>query len=121
MKDPRHAMIRSAAFAVLLVAITAMGAAPTTAPSPSPATKLPPKEKLSDAEVATLEQWIKMGAPDPRDMTPEHASKLTGLTDAARAHWAYQPVKLQPVPTPSAASWVKSPIDAFVLAKLDQN
>ena len=34
-----------------------------------------------------------MGAPDPRVATADAASKLTGLTDAARAHWAYQPVK----------------------------
>src|SRR5688572_20040312 len=28
--------------------------------------RMPPKEKLSAAEIADLEAWVKMGAPDPR-------------------------------------------------------
>ena len=87
-----------------------------------PDLEMPPKvEKLSAADIAALEQWVKMGAPDPREATPEQASKLTGLNAAARAHWAYQPVKPQEIPTASDAAWVKSPIDAFVLKKLDDN
>lgn len=35
--------------------------------------------------------------------------------------WAYQPVNLVPVPTVQQASWVRTPIDAFVLAKLEEN
>src|SRR5688500_589244 len=27
--------------------------------------QMPEKRKLPDAEIATLEQWVKMGAPDP--------------------------------------------------------
>ena len=53
--------------------------------------RLPSKgEKLSDAQIADLTQWIKMGVPDPRS---GKVSKLTGLNDKSRAHWAYQPVK----------------------------
>jgi len=29
--------------------------------------KMPPDRKLSAKEIADLEKWIKMGAPDPRD------------------------------------------------------
>ncbi len=47
--------------------------------------------------------------------------KLTGLTDKARAHWAYQPVKNPPVPEVKDKTWVKTPIDAFILAKLEAN
>src|SRR6185436_11045225 len=63
----------------------------------------------------------RMGAPDPRRATAETASKLTGLTDAARSHWAFQPVKDQPVPSVKDARWVKTPVDAFVLAKLESS
>jgi cytochrome c553 len=87
-----------------------------------PDLEMPPKvEKLADADIAVLEQWVKMGAPDPREATPEQVTKLTGLNDAAKAHWAYQPVKPQQVPAASDAAWVKSPVDAFILRKLDDN
>ncbi|MCI0456090.1 MAG: DUF1549 and DUF1553 domain-containing protein [Gemmataceae bacterium] len=36
-----------------------------------------------------------------------------------RRHWAYQPVKPQPVPAVKDTAWVRNPIDAFVLAKLE--
>ena len=29
--------------------------------------QMPPKEKLPSAEIAMLEEWVKRGAPDPRD------------------------------------------------------
>ena len=29
--------------------------------------EMPPDAKLSDAEIESIEKWIKMGAPDPRD------------------------------------------------------
>jgi mono/diheme cytochrome c family protein/cytochrome c553 len=82
--------------------------------------QMPPKgEKLSAKEIADLTAWVKMGAPDPR--TSAAGSKLTGLNDKAKAHWAYQPVRRPAVPAVKDASWVKSPVDAFVLAKLEQN
>jgi len=81
---------------------------------------MPPKgDKLSPQEVAVLTEWVKMGAPDPR--TVGGAGKLTGLSDKARAHWAYQPVKEPPVPSVQKADWVRTPVDAFVLSKLEQN
>ena len=82
--------------------------------------KMPPNgDKLSDAQIATLEQWVRMGAPDPRVTSSGAAGKLTGLTDEARAHWAFQPVKKPDVPTIKQSGWAKTPVDAFVLAKLE--
>mgnify|MGYP000883632707 CR=1 FL=1 len=40
--------------------------------------------------------------------------------DAARRHWAFQPVVLPPVPRVRDASWVRTPVDAFVRAKLEE-
>jgi hypothetical protein len=36
-------------------------------------------------------------------------------------HWSYQPVKLPPVPNVKNAKWVRTPVDAFILAKLEEN
>jgi hypothetical protein len=76
--------------------------------------QMPPKgHKLSDEQIADLENWVKMGAPDPR----------TGVAVAnknPRDHWSFKPVKDPAVPDVQDKSWVKTPVDAFVLAKLEE-
>src|SRR5262249_17531856 len=46
---------------------------------------------------------------------------LTGLTDAARHHWAYQPVKKPAIPVTADPQWCRTPVDAFILKKLEEN
>ena len=80
---------------------------------------MPPKKKggkLPDDKIALLEKWIQMGAPSPDG----NGSKLTGLTEKAKSHWAYQPIKPQTVPQVKMKQWVRNPIDAFVLAKIEE-
>jgi hypothetical protein len=84
-----------------------------------PEFSMPPKKtggKLPDDKIAILEEWVKMGAPMPTG----GAAKLTGLTGKAREHWAFQPVTKPTVPEVKNRAWVKTPIDAFVLAKLEE-
>ncbi len=40
-------------------------------------------------------------------------------TNATR-HWAYQPLRDPPIPAVKDRNWIKTPIDAFVLAKLEE-
>ncbi|HTI49305.1 MAG TPA: DUF1549 and DUF1553 domain-containing protein [Planctomycetaceae bacterium] len=41
------------------------------------------------------------------------------VTDDDRGHWAFRPTERPPVPAPQRmADWIRNPIDAFVLAKL---
>jgi hypothetical protein len=42
------------------------------------------------------------------------------FTDAQKSFWSFQPVKKPAVPTVKKSVWVKNPIDAFVLAKLEE-
>lgn len=80
---------------------------------------MPPKKKggkLPVEDLATLEQWLAMGAPDPREGA---AKKLTGLTAEARAHWAFQPVKRPALPVVQHPQWRRTEVDAFILAKLE--
>lgn len=88
--------------------------------------EMPPSSKggkLKDEEIAVIEEWIKMGAPDPRK-EPAKQGKLSGMTDKARSHWAYQPIKnfkSIAVPQNKNQSWCRTPIDAFILQKLEAN
>ncbi len=71
--------------------------------------KMPPKSKLTDAQIETLSQWVKIGAPWPK------TSVVAPTQDAARSHWAFQPVVDPAVPEHAAGD---SPIDAFIDARL---
>ena len=68
-----------------------------------------PKKKapVAKEEIALIRQWIDQGAPWP-----------AGPTGDVR-HWAYVPPKPAVPPTVSDKSWIRSPIDAFVLARLE--
>jgi hypothetical protein len=80
--------------------------------------QMPPDGKgdpLTTEQVKDFEDWIKMGAPDPRVAGAKAISKIDQLIEEGRKHWAFQPVKRPEVP-PGAAN----PIDAFVLQKLSE-
>ena len=83
--------------------------------------KMPPKnKKLSRDEIDALTQWIKMGAPWPSSekSTPTRKGEFQ-ISDKDRAHWAYLPVKRPTPPNVKNQAWVRNPIDAFILAKLE--
>jgi hypothetical protein len=77
--------------------------------------QMPPKKQLSEAQIADLEQWVKMGAPDPRTATAVQKSWV----DPNDKHWAWQPLTKPTVPTVKNQSWGQSPVDNFILAKLE--
>ncbi len=85
--------------------------------------EMPPKKKLSAAQIADLTRWIQLGAPwpgaDPNQPAPKARSKEYQVTAEDRAHWSFQPVKRPPVPAVKNRAWVANPIDAFILAKLE--
>jgi Protein of unknown function (DUF1553)/Protein of unknown function (DUF1549) len=49
-----------------------------------------------------------------------YTAETDTFTPAQRSFWSLQPVKKSPVPAVKNQSWVKNPIDAFVLAKLEE-
>src|ERR1700730_9285190 len=82
--------------------------------------KMPPSGKLPDEQIADFASWIRMGAPDPRvETAPPVASKPRIDFAAARKFWSFQPVADALVPGVKSKDWVRSPVDAFVLAKLE--
>ncbi len=82
--------------------------------------KMPPTGKLPDTVIEDFREWIRHGAEDPRVDAVAEAPQATIDWERARRHWSFQPVKPVAPPTPRNAAWVRSPIDAFVLARLEQ-
>jgi mono/diheme cytochrome c family protein len=78
--------------------------------------KMPPKSKLAAGQVEALTEWVRMGAPWPDEETAGKA-KLT-TADARERHWSFRPVQQAEVPAVKYADRVRTPVDAFVLAKL---
>src|SRR5882762_5673081 len=84
-----------------------------------PDLQMPPKnKKLPPEQIASLEAWVKMGAPLPA--APLGPRSLRDVAEARARHWAFQPVK-KPMPPPvKRARWVQTPVDNFVLATLEK-
>jgi cytochrome c553 len=96
--------------------------------------QMPPKKRLSEGDVKALEEWVKMGAPDPREAAP--VAKRGRVIDIAegRKFWSFTPLARVEVPfgvPPSSGEAVAgvpdkppeggtpiNPIDAFIRAKL---
>jgi hypothetical protein len=76
---------------------------------------MPPDGKpLSPEDVGMLRAWIDQGA-----RWPDGADVLDPRTEQAKGHWAFQPLRATPEPTVSDSNWSRTPIDRFILAKLE--
>lgn len=53
--------------------------------------QMPPKQKLSDSQIADLETWIKAGALDPRNGA-RALTKIEKHLEDAKTHWSFLPV-----------------------------
>ena len=70
---------------------------------PQPALRMPPshsKRPLNAQQIATLREWIAQGAAWDR-------------------HWSFKPIGRPEPPPVKDSSWVRNPLDRFVLARLE--
>jgi len=90
-----------------------------------PGTPMPlGSEKLSPDIISAFEQWVRMGAPDPRDSpsVAKVAEKSWSEVFSDRSRWwSLQPVVLPPVPPVKKASWSSQPVDRFILGRLEES
>jgi len=83
--------------------------------------EMPPGEKKVPAQdLLVLQQWIAAGA-KVRSAEPEQAAPGLLLTEEDRSHWAFQPIVRPPVPFAGQPNAPASPIDAFLLQRLQQH
>jgi hypothetical protein len=74
--------------------------------------QMPPREALPADAVAALAAWVQMGAPWPE-------ARPSAAEDAWKRHWAFQPIADPAVPAVKLAAWPKTPVDRFILARLE--
>src|SRR5262245_58370308 len=77
-------------------------------------TKMPPKGRLTAAQVAVLTEWVKQGAPWPDTegkvrVTPDTSGFK--ITDKERSFWSFRPVADPPRPKVADAAWPQTSVD----------
>lgn len=90
-----------------------------------PGLEMPPRGRLTNDEIALLEEWVRRGAPMPSapaaDVDPGNEHRWTADDiEAGREHWAYRPVERPALPEISDPHWPLSELDRFVLADLER-
>jgi len=102
-----------------------------------PDLEMPPKDKLTKADIAILELWIKDGAPWPEtkigtvsaepepgerigDAWSDHRNPIVRIFGGQRLDlWSLKPIKQPTPPAVQDRRWIRTPIDEFVLARLE--
>src|SRR5438128_3631238 len=87
--------------------------------------RMPLGGRLTEEEIAVLKAWIDRGAEWDSGLTlsatvPAANGPATGkqFTAAQRNYWAFQKIVKPTVPSVKAKGWIRTPVDAFLLAKL---
>jgi len=94
-------------------------------------TQMPPKQALSEAQVAVIVNWVKMGAPGPKEIAAAPGQPATGpgapMHDPTAEYprlrkqlWSWQPIKTGIAPTGPDQAWARDDLDRYVLAKLEE-
>ncbi|HEU0008132.1 MAG TPA: PSD1 and planctomycete cytochrome C domain-containing protein, partial [Terriglobia bacterium] len=79
----------------------------------------PVGDKLTAREIGLLRAWIDQGAAWPEDKGGEVAAQPSAARVEKSSHWSFQPIG-QVVPPPVRnQTWARSPVDQFVLARLE--
>ena len=79
--------------------------------------KMPPMGKLPDDVIADFEQWIQMGAPDPREGKTQVSSNID--LEKGREFWAFQRPARPAAPEVQRIDWPRGAVDQFILARLE--
>ena len=78
---------------------------------------MPPDNKLGDEVISAFEAWIRLGAPDSREMAGPTAREER--IEAGKRHWSFQPPRSVEPPPVRQSDWPQGAIDQFVLARME--
>jgi len=82
--------------------------------------KMPPKDRMTDAEIEMLRKWVQAGGkwtgPTLEVKSTDATSKRSG-----KDWWSLQPIHQPVFPAIKNSGWVLEPIDTFILSKLESS
>ena len=81
--------------------------------------KMPPKGKLPEKAISSLEKWVKQGAVWPKESVAPAKSRSGVSIEEAKDHWAFQPIQSPAIPQVTIKERMATSIDSFILAKLE--
>jgi hypothetical protein len=83
--------------------------------------EMPPTGKLPAEKIEILTRWVKAGSvwSGAAQVAETPRAKPGEISAEARNYWAYRPVHRPEVPAVADKQWIRTPVDAFILAKLE--
>ena len=81
--------------------------------------KMPPMGKLPAGVIEDFASWIRMGAPDPREVNISRTQSTIDV-EKGRGYWAFQAPEKAGFPAVRGAAWPRGAIDQFILAKIEE-
>lgn len=83
--------------------------------------RMPPQGRLAPEDIEVLRRWISEGAVWPGVKTAGTAPVAQfHITPEQRRFWSFQPVRKPSLPNVRNEAWVRKPVDAFIMARLEK-
>lgn len=83
-----------------------------------PDLRMPPKKTLDPTSVEILVEWVRRGAPDPREGDARPHPKYGMSLEEGLQFWAFRPLTRPELPAPTPGKSASHPVDRFVLEKI---
>lgn len=81
--------------------------------------RMPPAgNSLTASEISAIKAWINQGAIWPENLASRAIAQKPSQADR-KSYWSFQPVRRPQEPVVGDRSWIRNPIDSFVLARLE--
>jgi len=85
--------------------------------------EMPPSGKLPDEQIAVIRRWIELGLPGIRAESEGQGEAAAhappAVNEQTKQFWSFQPPRRPAPPAVTHSAWVRTPIDAFVLKRLE--
>ena len=83
--------------------------------------QMPPDSKLPAAQIAALAEWVKRGAPWPKEAVAQgDTHKNFDLAKRKAEHWCWAPIGNPGEPVVTNSKWAVRRLDSFILASLEK-
>ena len=81
--------------------------------------EMPPSGKLPDQVIADFEEWIRLGATDPRESDAPPPSVASIDIEKGKEFWSFRPLRESAPPEVEDRSWPESNVDRYLLSELE--